>query len=92
MVEMSETANILHNATDLPAWLLMDERSPRGYPGTLMGLFNMPGRRQSIWSDTRFSLFATHYFELTKPRPIPMQVCQRAPLNATEHKNDRVPA
>ncbi len=63
MVEMSETANILHNATS-KSLILMDEIG-RG-TSTFDGLSLAWSCADHLAKETRaFTLFATHYFELT---------------------------
>ena len=64
MVEMSETANILHNATER-SLVLMDEIG-RG-TSTYDGLSLARACAEHLARQTRaFTLFATHYFELTR--------------------------
>lgn len=64
MVEMSETANILHNATE-NSLVLLDEIG-RG-TSTFDGLSLAWACAEQLARSVRaFTLFATHYFELTK--------------------------
>ena len=64
MVEMTETANILHNATE-NSLVLMDEIG-RG-TSTYDGLALAWACAEKLSEQTGpFTLFATHYFELTK--------------------------
>ncbi|MFC2970893.1 DNA mismatch repair protein MutS [Azotobacter bryophylli] len=85
MVEMSETANILHNASDR-SLVLMDEVG-RG-TSTFDGLSLAWAAAEHLARLRAFTLFATHYFELTV-LPESEPVVANVHLNATEH-NDRI--
>ena len=85
MVEMSETANILHNATDR-SLVLMDEVG-RG-TSTFDGLSLAWSAAEHLAHLRAFTLFATHYFELTV-LPESEPVVANVHLNATEH-NERI--
>lgn len=86
MVEMTETANILNNAT-AQSLVLMDEVG-RG-TSTFDGL-SLAWASAHYLADTlkAFTLFATHYFELTQ-LPDHCNGVANAHLNATEH-NERI--
>lgn len=85
MVEMSETANILHNASR-NSLVLMDEVG-RG-TSTFDGLSLAWAAAEQLASLQAWTLFATHYFELTA---LPEQFANVANvhLTATEHR-DRI--
>lgn len=82
MVEMTETATILNNATD-QSLVLMDEIG-RG-TSTFDGLSLAWAAAHHMAEKTRaFTLFATHYFELTALAN-ELATCSNAHLDATEH-------
>ena len=86
MVEMTETANILHNATK-KSLVLMDEVG-RG-TSTFDGLSLAWACAHHLAEQVRaFTLFATHYFELTQ-LPENCNTVANVHLNATEY-NDRI--
>ncbi|HEY1845930.1 MAG TPA: DNA mismatch repair protein MutS [Buttiauxella sp.] len=82
MVEMTETANILHNATE-HSLVLMDEigRGTSTYDGLSLAWAcaeNLANRIKAM------TLFATHYFELTT-LPEKMEGVANVHLDALEH-------
>ncbi len=82
MVEMTETANILHNATER-SLVLMDEVG-RG-TSTFDGLSLAWACARHLADKVRaYTLFATHYFELTQ-LPDETSGVANVHLNATEH-------
>ncbi|MFI3187384.1 MAG: DNA mismatch repair protein MutS, partial [Methylococcaceae bacterium] len=82
MVEMSETANILHNATS-QSLILMDEIG-RG-TSTFDGLSLAWACADHLAKQTQaFTLFATHYFELTT-LPDEQKTIANVHLDAMEH-------
>ncbi|MCX7121304.1 MAG: DNA mismatch repair protein MutS [Gammaproteobacteria bacterium] len=86
MVEMTETANILHNATE-NSLVLMDEIG-RG-TSTFDGLSLAWACALHLANHSKaFTLFATHYFELTH-LPLESDVISNVHLDATEH-NDQI--
>ncbi|MBF7729735.1 DNA mismatch repair protein MutS [Pseudomonas sp. N040] len=85
MVEMSETANILHNASDR-SLVLMDEVG-RG-TSTFDGLSLAWSAAEHLARLRAFTLFATHYFELTV-LPESQPLVANVHLNATEY-NERI--
>ena len=87
MVEMTETATILHNATE-QSLVLMDEIG-RG-TSTFDGL-SLAWAAAHYMGETAhaFTLFATHYFELTALAQ-ELAACSNVHLDATEHKGELV--
>jgi DNA mismatch repair protein MutS len=86
MVEMSETANILHNAT-ARSLVLMDEigRGTSTYDGLALAWASAVYLARRVRA---YTLFATHYFELTRLAESEDSVAN-VHLRAVEHK-DRI--
>lgn len=87
MVEMTETASILHNAT-ASSLVLMDEigRGTSTFDGLSLAWACARYLAQSVRA---FTLFATHYFEITSlPQSLPSVA--NVHLNATEHHDNIV--
>jgi len=82
MVEMTETANILHNATDR-SLVLMDEvgRGTSTFDGLSLAWAAAHYIGERIGA---FTLFATHYFELTALAD-ELPACVNVHLDATSH-------
>ena len=90
MVEMTEAANILNNATD-KSLILMDEigRGTSTYDGLSLA---WAVARHIARVNRSFTLFATHYFELTQLAAGNRRRRQRAPGRHRASRWHRVPA
>jgi DNA mismatch repair protein MutS len=84
MVEMTESANILHNATDR-SLVLMDEvgRGTSTFDGLALA---WAIARQLLERNKSLTLFATHYFEMTR-LALDHQSAANVHLDAVEHKD-----
>lgn len=87
MVEMTETATILNNATD-SSLVLMDEigRGTSTFDGLSLAWAAAHHMGEKVQA---FTLFATHYFELTALAD-ELPACSNVHLDATEHKGQLV--
>ncbi len=87
MVEMTETATILNNATE-HSLVLMDEigRGTSTYDGLSLAWAAAHHMGENVRA---FTLFATHYFELTALAG-ELPDCENVHLDATEHKGQLV--
>ncbi|MBT8146552.1 MAG: DNA mismatch repair protein MutS [Gammaproteobacteria bacterium] len=87
MVEMTETANILHNATS-QSLVLMDEigRGTSTFDGLSLAWASAVYIADQLQA---FTLFATHYFELTA-LPDSHDTIDNVHLDATEHQHGLV--
>ncbi len=84
MVEMTESANILHNATE-KSLVLMDEvgRGTSTFDGLALA---WAIARQLLERNRSLTLFATHYFEMTR-LALDYKEAANVHLDAIEHKD-----
>src|SRR2546425_10991308 len=87
MVEMTESASILHNATE-KSLVLMDEvgRGTSTFDGLALA---WAIARHLVEKNKALSLFATHYFELTR-LALEYKEVANVHLDAVEHKDSVV--
>ena len=87
MVEMTEAANILHNATE-KSLVLVDEigRGTSTFDGLALAYAIA---RHLLESNRSYTLFATHYFELTRLNE-EFQLLANVHLSAIEHQHSIV--
>lgn len=87
MVEMTETANILHNATN-KSLVLLDEigRGTSTFDGLSLA---WAVAKQLLEKNRAYTLFATHYFELTRIVD-EFKYAANVHLDAVEHGNNIV--
>jgi DNA mismatch repair protein MutS len=87
MVEMTESANILHNATE-KSLVLMDEvgRGTSTFDGLALA---WAIARQLLEGNKSLTLFATHYFEMTR-LALDHKEAANIHLDAVEHKDSIV--
>src|SRR5437879_8457193 len=87
MVEMTESASILHNATE-KSLVLMDEvgRGTSTFDGLALA---WAIARHLVEKNRSLSLFATHYFEMTR-LALDYEEVANVHLDAVEHKDSVV--
>lgn len=87
MVEMTETANILHNATQ-NSFIILDElgRGTSTFDGLSLAWATVIEMSQSIKA---YTLFSTHYFELSRLAES-LDHVQNVHLQVTEHNEELI--